>query len=110
MDKIKLNLGCSDDLRLGHINVDRYHPGLVGSRPLADASLYVATHCGSWQDDCVYTADLGVLWPLKASTVDMVYAKDVFEHVDNCEFRGNRGKIWVLNESYRVLKPGGRAS
>lgn len=41
------------------------------------------------------------------SSVYEIYAKDVFEHIDNEKFRGNRGKIWVLNEAYRVLKPDG---
>ncbi len=113
MELIKLNLGCSDDLKPGYVNVDSHAPKGFESMALCITSGSWLTSRGldaivhKYRDDCVYTANLSDQWPLSGSTVDEIYAKDVFEHVDNASFPGNRGKIWVLNESYRVLKPGG---
>lgn len=79
---VRLNLGCSDDRRAGYIGVDIAPPA-----------------------DCI--VDLSQKWPWRDGSIDEIYAKDVLEHVDNAEFRGNRGKIWVMNESHRCLRPGG---
>ncbi len=80
---LRLNLGSSDDRRPGFISIDRVEPA----------------------DDIV---DLIQPWPWHDSTVDEIYAKDIFEHLDNEQFRGQRGIIWAMNESWRVLKPGGK--
>lgn len=103
---LRLNLGCSDDLKPGYVNVDE-HTDTTRQMPLG--AIIAAVHNGNayFRDDYTYTHDLSQTWPLLESCVDEIYAKDVFEHVDSAEFPGNRGKIWVLNESYRVLKPGG---
>ena len=106
MEQIRLNLGCSDDLKPGWINVDA-HSDSPRTMRLASIIDAVARNDGTYCDDFTYTADLAEGWPMNNSSVDTIYAKDVFEHVDNSSFPGNRGKIWVLNESYRVLKPGG---
>ena len=45
-------------------------------------------------------ADLTQRWPWDDSTVDQIAAWDVFEHLPN--------KIHTMNETHRVLKPGGR--
>jgi predicted SAM-dependent methyltransferase len=86
MNKLRLNLGCSDDLKAGYANVDQAAPA----------------------DQIV---NLTYAWPWEDSVVDEIYAKDVFEHIEGeffaDKYRGNRGKIWVMNESHRVLKPGG---
>ena len=85
---LKLNLGCSDDHKPDYVNVD----------------------CAPPADQVV---DLVERWPWTESSVDEIYAKDVFEHIEGRRYfhtpyyRGNRGKIWVMNESHRVLKPGG---
>ena len=106
-DAIRLNLGCSDDLKTGYVNVDRASDEPLQST-LSAAVFHVRVGYGYFfRDDYVYTTDLNDKWPLADSTVDEVYAKDVFEHVDNSSFPGNKGKIWVMNETYRVLKPGG---
>ena len=106
--EIKLNLGCSDDLKPGYVNVDCHAPtDHPRHRSLADTGFHVRIGAMTFRDDYVYTADIRHSWPFLDSEVDGIYAKDVFEHVDNDSFPGNKGKVWVLNESYRVLKPGG---
>jgi len=91
---MKLNLGCNDDVRTGYVNVD-CAPG-----PGVDQ-----------------VADLNERWPWEDSSVDEIFAHDVFEHIFGYagildlggRWRHDRvpGKIWALNEAWRVLKPGG---
>ena len=96
LSELRLNLGCSDDLKPGYVNVDQ-----CGKVNMSTYGNIV------YQDNCVYSCRLANTWPLYTSTVNEIYAKDIFEHIDNAEFPGNKGKIWVLNESYRVLRPNG---
>lgn len=81
---MKLNLGCSDDLKPGFVNVDRFPP----------ADLIV---------------DLNRPWPWEISSIERILAHDVFEHLEWSEagFAGNRGKIFAMNMAWQVLKPGG---
>jgi SAM-dependent methyltransferase len=53
-----LNLGCSDDIKDGFVNVDK--------DPV---------------DDRVLNVDLAVCWPWQDSTVDYILAKDCIEHL-----------------------------
>lgn len=83
---MKLNLGCSDDLKPGYLNVDLAPP--------ADQ-----------------IADLRSPWPFEDSSVDEIYAHDVFEHL--YRYPGQsvnivQPKIWAMNEAHRVLKPDGK--
>lgn len=84
MTDIKLNLGSSDSVMAGYQSVDRSPPADI-------------------------LADLGKRWPWDDSSVAAIYAKDIFEHLDNVEagFGGQRGQIWAMNEAHRVLRPGG---
>jgi hypothetical protein len=127
---MKLNLGCSTDLRSNWTNVD--------------------IHLGKEQDPVKFPfqqADLSLPWPWPDSSVDEIYAADIFEHIGDCSHQwrqicercwgaldgrwppGRRGgasgcalcgsmpcvcakrhwsgRIHVMNESWRVLKPGG---
>ena len=103
---MRLNLGCSDDLKPGYVNVDQYSD-LPRQASLSDSMFHVRIGAQNLRDDYVYTCDLARHWPFHDGEVDAIYAKDVFEHVSSVEHPGNRGKIWVMNESYRVLKPNG---
>lgn len=80
---IRWNLGCSDDARSGFIGID--------IAPPADRIM-----------------DLRKRWDADDSTVTEIYAKDIAEHIDSDEWRGQKGAIWFLNEAHRVLIPGGR--
>ncbi|HCV42877.1 MAG TPA: hypothetical protein DGH68_05300 [Bacteroidetes bacterium] len=77
-----INLGCSDDIKPGYVNVD------MRSFSAEDQERAV----------CLW-ADLRVSWPCVDSTVDFILAKDIIEHLPD--------KIHTMNEAWRVLKPGG---
>ena len=82
---MRLNLGCSTDLRGGGwINVDIATPD-VSLAP--DATMEFER------------ADLALPWPWEDSSVDEIYAADIFEHLPN--------RIHTMNEAWRVLRPGG---
>jgi SAM-dependent methyltransferase len=73
---MKLNLGCSDDIRAGWINVDRYPP--------ADR-----------------IADLEGPWPWIDSSIDEILAQDVIEHLHDKIHTMN--ELWrVLKPGGRV--------
>jgi hypothetical protein len=73
-------------------------------------------------------ADLSKPWPWPDAGVDEVRAHDVFEHIGDCDhittrcerckeplacpmpLRATSGRIHVMNELHRVLKPGARAT
>ncbi len=80
---LRLNLGSSDDHKPGYVNVDIAQPA-----------------------DVVF--DLGYPWITKwaESTVDEIYAHDVFEHIFPRDFSA-RPKVWVMNQAWTILKPGG---
>lgn len=71
---MRLNLGALDHHVPGFLNVDIAPPADI-------------------------IADLRNPWPWEDSTVDAIYAHDVFEHLPNI--------VHTMNEACRVLKPGG---
>ena len=88
---MKLNLGCSDDLKPGYVNVDNFAKRLDHER---------------W--DSYQQVHLNQPWPWEDSSVDEIYAHDVFEHISPQDWTPSIApKIWCMNESWRVLKPGG---
>ncbi len=99
---MKLNLGSCDRAFPGFLSVDLCPP--------ADQ-----------------IADLSKPWPWPDSSVEEVRAHDVFEHIGDCDhlnswcarcdagidnntLRHWSGRIHVMNELHRVLKPGARAT
>ena len=123
---MRLNLGCSNSLRGGEwLNVD--------IAPDARRSSGTAT-AYDVQPGEYLQADLALPWPWDDSSVDEIYAADIFEHIGDCQHSGDQwcgqcmedrrgeylpgrargfderhwsGRIHVMNESWRVLKPGG---
>jgi SAM-dependent methyltransferase len=81
---MKLNLGCSDDLRPGYVNVDL---GRV-----------IARH-RERVDRATVGADLRNAWPWPDSSIEEIRAWDIFEHLPDINH--------TMNESHRVLRPGG---
>lgn len=73
---MKLNLGCADRVLPGFIGVDIAPPADV-------------------------VTDLRARWPWPDSSVEEVFAADVFEHLPD--------RIHTMNELWRVLRPGARA-
>jgi predicted SAM-dependent methyltransferase len=110
---MRLNLGCSTDLRGGEwINVD--------------------IALGKEHDPVKFKfqqADLALPWPWDDSSVDEIYAADIAEHIGDCQHLGEEWCDWCApkrggmpfgkrtrhplarihwaNEAHRVLKPGG---
>lgn len=72
---MRLNLGCCDHKLPGFLGVDICPPADV-------------------------IADLRKPWPWPDSSVDEIFARDIFEHLPD--------KIHTMNETWRVLKPCGR--
>ena len=87
---MRLHLGCNDDLKLGWTNVDQIPQQVFAWKVGAD---YVQ-------------ADLSERWPFDDSSADYILANDVFEHLLSPD-AGIPPKVWCLNESWRVLRPGG---
>ena len=83
--EMRLNLGSADRRIEGYVGVDIAPPA----------------------DQIV---DLAGPWPWPDSSVDEVLAYDVCEHIsDESDSDVKSGRIWLMNELHRVLKPGGRA-
>lgn len=88
---MKINLGSSDDLKPGWLNVDR------GPDPRQTLNYGIELD--------YLQADLNEPWPWADSSVEAIYAHDVFEHLTGPG--GVAPKIWAMNEAWRVLQPGG---
>lgn len=84
---MNVNLGCSDSLHPDFLNVDIWEP------PGA-----IAPEGDTWAGRFV-KADLRKRWPWPDSSIDVIRAHDVFEHLPQ--------KVTTMNEAWRVLKPGG---
>jgi len=105
---MKLQLGCNDVMMAGYIGVDVVAPAWATSENFAAVDLsngtILAVPNGSplidWNQD--YPK-----WPWKDSSVDEIVAHDVFEHIQNEDYKGSAGIIYCLNEAHRILKPGG---
>lgn len=78
---LKLDIGCGPHPRDGFVGVDAIK-----------------------FDGVDVVADLTKRWPWKDNTVDEVHCSHVIEHFDGVQ------RCHVMNEMYRVLKPGGKAT
>ena len=80
---MRLNLGACDDHRPGYMNIDRWIPPRFRDR-----------------DDYQQWDLSRTPWPWPDSSVDEIFARDVFEHLPDI--------VATMNESHRVLRSGGR--
>ena len=110
---MRLNLGCSTDLRAGYLNVDIVRPD-----PLIIENFQ--------------QVNLAEMWPWEDSSVDEIYAADIAEHIGDCRHLGEEwcdwcvprrrampfgvplhkprhplGRIHWMNECWRALRAGG---
>lgn len=140
---MKLHLGCSNDLMPGWLNVDVYPPEKFDKMQI---SVRGTCSVPTAQTTHYQQVDLAEQWPWETSSVDVILAHEVFEHIGDCQhvgaqicpicygsadskperrrgrasgcgicgcmpcmckLRSFRGKVHVMNEAWRVLKPGG---
>ena len=88
---MKVNLGCSDRLRAGYVNVDLHFPK-APTTGYQFVSGDDGRMCLKW--------DLTLRpWPFKDGEVEEIIADDIIEHLPD--------KIQTMNEIWRVLQPGG---
>jgi SAM-dependent methyltransferase len=100
---MKLNLGCSDAIHPDFLNVDIWTP--PGVESLAHDTFLKAPKDGEPAPDWAgkfFKADLSKnSWPFPDSSVDLVRAHDIVEHLPS--------KVKTMNNIHRILKPGGLA-
>lgn len=103
---LRINLGCSDDLLPGYLNVD-----IAAPAGATDANFMQVDLAGQLFYEVEEGKRVALFdperWPWDDSSVDEIKAHDVFEHIHNQKFPGQLGIIWAMNEAHRVLKPGG---
>lgn len=82
---MKLNLGCGHAAVKEALNVDIHEYEYWESYRKQGAEFLIA--------------DLNEDWPWKDNSIEMIHAKDIFEHLPD--------QIHTMSEAYRVLQPGG---
>lgn len=109
---VKINLGCGLAVAKGWINVDGSLNALVASWPRAihkilyrvsGANRYYTCdqYCSILEDHQFIHHDLSYGIPFADESVDFVYSSHFLEHLHR------QDALHLLQESFRVLKPGG---
>jgi len=98
---MKLNLGCGFNIVDGWINVDYALGAKLAKMPLFSTINRKLKIVASDWDSRVYLHDLTARFPWRDASVDYCYSSHTLEHLTR-----EQG-IFLLRESYRVLKPGG---
>lgn len=112
MSSVRLNLGCGLAVAQGWINVDGSLNALIAGLPrrfhgiayrMTGASRYYTKdeYCRLLGNHIFVHHDLAFGIPFDDNTVDFVYSSHFLEHL----YRADAQRI--LQESFRVLKPGG---
>lgn len=94
---MKLNLFSSDNLHVNFLNVDKWTPPGAVEATFYDKDKIKRLH-PEWPGRFLQ-ADLSKKWPWADGSVEMIRAHDGPEHL--------RDHIHFMNESWRVLQPGG---
>jgi SAM-dependent methyltransferase len=85
-EPLKIDIGCGKNKREGFKGLDRRE--FPGVDIVHDVTKYP--------------------WPFKTSSVDEVHCSHFLEHLDHNS--NNPARVRFMNELYRVLKPGGKAT
>lgn len=103
--EIKLDLGCGKNKQKGFLGIDsRQFDGVDGVSDLTKKTwMFNAPTLGGLDLE-----PIGVSWKLPDSSVTEVHCSHFFEHLDFN--RHNPERVRFINELYRVLIPGGKAS
>ena len=110
--QVKVNLGCGLAVTNGWVNIDGSLNALVSTLPqilhrlayrLTGANRYYSEdeYCRLLKDNYFIHHDLSYGIPLRDGVADFIYSSHFLEHL----FRQDGKKL--LEESFRVLKPGG---
>jgi ubiquinone/menaquinone biosynthesis C-methylase UbiE len=101
MDKIQLNLGCGAVRPQGWINTDSSLNAHMQRLPVLGKLLSIMLRTVQYDSGNVQYMNLNHSWNYASSSVDIVYASHLYEHLtlDSADL--------FLRESQRVLKPGG---
>jgi len=100
---VKIDLGCGKGKKEGFFGIDcREFPGVDGITNLGKAPWTFARNFGP----CVPAKDSAQLerWVLPESSVEEAHCSHFLEHL------GSTDRVQFLNELYRVLVPGGKAT
>ena len=110
--QLKINLGCGLAVAKGWINVDGSLNALVSTWPkpvhkifysVSGANRYYSreAYCSLLEEHLFVHHDLSYGIPFPEESADFVYTSHFLEHLHKVH------AMKLLNESYRVLKPGG---
>ena len=107
---INLDLGCGKQKRPGFLGVDRRpFPGVDGITDLTQKHwLFDRPQLGPVELVAVATADGRTAFMLPDNSVAEVYCSHFLEHLDHNQAKPER--VRFMNELWRVLVPGGRAT
>lgn len=98
---VKLNLGCGSVRPVGWINTDSSLNANLQRIPIVGKWLAKAISNVSYESNNMIYMNLNNNWSFKDSSVDIVYASHLFEHLSL------KSADLFLKEAYRSLKPGG---
>lgn len=84
-------------LNIGSGNMD---PNCVFAKDWVNVDINYDANKPEWKDGTYMNFDISKAWPLKAESVDCIFASHIFEHI---EFKDLGG---TLLQCYRTLKPG----
>ena len=101
MDKIKLNLGCGSVRPNGWINTDSSLNANLQRVPIIGKSMAKIISNVSYLSNNLTYMNLNNDWRFNDSSVDVVYASHLFEHLSL------KSADLFLKNAYRCLKPGG---